>query len=260
MMSEGASGRIASARARTAPAGTASPPHEEVLPGAEVRRGVVREDHYLLQVRQPGQGPGAGALGGGAAQGGDVGGAEEGAGDEQQAGAAALEDVRGLRALEAGVEGDEHRARGDGAEGGDDPLEGVGRPDGDPVAGLDPGGEAGGGRALDALAELGVADADPAVDDGFPVAVAVGGVAHEGGDGAPAEVAAGVGGVGSAGSAGGAGSGPGGPGSVSPYVPSRVPSYVSSRVPSYVSEPLRARAFVHRPPLPAIPVADYPSD
>ena len=52
-------------------------------------------------------------------------------------------------------------------ERGDDPVQGVGRPDGDPVAGLDAGGDAGGRGALDALAELRVTDAGAAVDDGL---------------------------------------------------------------------------------------------
>ncbi len=54
--------------------------------------------------------------------------AQEGAGDEQQACPAAAQYVRRLRALEAGVQRDEHRARRDRAEGRDDPVQGVGGP------------------------------------------------------------------------------------------------------------------------------------
>ncbi len=149
----------------------AVPARQEVLPRAEGVGGVVGEDDDLFQVRQSRQRSGAGALGRGAAQGGDVGGTEEGAGDEEQPGPAALQDVRGLRALETGVEGDEHRAGRDGAEGGDDPLQGVGGPDGHPVAGLGSGGDAGRGGALDAFAELRVTDPGAPVDDGLAVGV-----------------------------------------------------------------------------------------
>ena len=57
---------------------------------------------------------------------------------EEEPGPRRPQDVGRLGPLVAGVERDEHRTGADRPEGGDDPLRAVRRPDGDPVAGLDP--------------------------------------------------------------------------------------------------------------------------
>ena len=160
-------------------AGHRLPGGEEVPPGHEVGGGVVGEHHHLVQVRQSRQRAGPLALLGGAAQRGDVGGAEEGAGDEEQLGAGTAQDIGGLDALEAGVDRDEGGAGRHRAEGGDDPLDGVGRPDRDAVAGRDAGGDTGRGGPLHPLPQLGVRQSGAAVGHGLAGSVALGRRAHQ---------------------------------------------------------------------------------
>ncbi len=104
-------------------------PGEEVVPadGVARRRAAGHDDG--LQVGQ---------LGAGRLDHGEVVGVEEVRHRHQHASPAALEDDRGLGPLEPGVHGDEDGSGLEEAEDGDDPLPGVGRPNGHPVTALDP--------------------------------------------------------------------------------------------------------------------------
>ena len=118
----------AAVRAATSDAGVALGAREEVGPGDRVGGGRAAQHDDLLA---------ATATGLGGAQQLDVVGVEEVGDGEEQLRLGPVEDVRGLGALEARVERDDHPARRVDAERGVHPLGGVRRPDRDPVAGLD---------------------------------------------------------------------------------------------------------------------------
>ena len=105
--------------------------------------------------------------------------------DQHGLGAAAADDVGGLLGLEPGVDRNEHTARGEQPERRDDPLRGVRRPDGDPVALVDAEfGECACG-APDPVDDLGEGEAQRTVDDRLRVAEAVRRAQDHLGDGLP---------------------------------------------------------------------------
>jgi hypothetical protein len=104
--------------------------------------------------------------------------AEEVGDDDQRAGAALLQHVRGLRTLEARVDRHEHAPGPVHAQGGEHPAGAVGRPDRDPVAGPDAEGQHGPHARQHLLLELGEGQPEVAVDERFTVAVQSCGPAH----------------------------------------------------------------------------------
>jgi hypothetical protein len=130
---------------------------EEAGP-ARVPPGVAAKHHDLLQVRRGRPG---------LAQGRRIVEAQEGAHGEEHPGSAPGEDVRRLRAAEAGVQRDQHRADHLQSQGGDHPFVDIGRPDRDPIALGDAARPEGPGRAAGRLRQLGIGQARVAVDEGF---------------------------------------------------------------------------------------------
>ena len=111
---------------------------------------------------------------------------------EQHPGPRGPQDVCRLAPLEAGVDRHEDRARTDHPECGDHPRRRVGRPDPDPVSWLDPYGDRRSRYLERAFGELGEAETEITVDDGFVPAETLGGVCDEAGDRAPPEVPPGI--------------------------------------------------------------------
>src|SRR5205085_2118060 len=131
---------------------------DEIGPSHGVVRRLAPDDHHVLEGGQ------VLALG---FEHGQVVGAEEVGDRQEHLGAALLQDVRRLRALEAGVDGDEHGAGGVQTAERDDPLPHVGHPDGDPVAGLDAEGDEGACRLARRPVQLPEREAHRAVHDLF---------------------------------------------------------------------------------------------
>ena len=116
-------------------------------------------------------------------------GVEEPAYCEQRARLAAREHVRGLGALEAGVDRNEHAAgRGD-AQGGNDPFERVGCPHRDTLAGLDARCDQRTRRVAGHRGQLDEADAPRTADDRVARGIALSGVPNHGGDRRPGHLA-----------------------------------------------------------------------
>jgi hypothetical protein len=109
--------------------------------------------------------------------------AEELAHGEEHPRAALAQHVAGLDTLEAGVERHEHTARRLEPDGGQDPLDDVGRPDGHAVAVAQARGVEGARGAQPRVGELGEAQEDVAVLDGATLPVARGRGLHETRDG-----------------------------------------------------------------------------
>ena len=126
-------------------------------------------------------------------------GAEEPLHGQEDPGSRRPQDVRRLGSLVAGVQRHEHRAGADRAQGRDDPLRAVRRPDGDAVAGVDAVGHhrPGGRRHLLGQSVEGPARRraarSVAIDHGLGVAEAGRGVLDQAGEGPPLEVASGIG-------------------------------------------------------------------
>ena len=133
-----------------------APGRDEVVPADRGRIGLAAQEDRALE-----RGKGHARVG---EQGGVVG-IEEPAHGEERPGAAAVEDVRRLGALEAGVDRHEHAARGSDAERGDDPLRRVGCPHRDPVTRLDARREQGAGGIVHEAAQRCEVDPAVAVDD-----------------------------------------------------------------------------------------------
>ncbi len=142
----GSSGPIDARRASRSAPETASPRARKSSQPTIVRVGVTGQQDRLLEVGQGNAG---------FREQGRVVGVEEPAHGEEGARAAAGEDERGLRTLEARVDRDEHAPGRRDTERGDDPLERVRRPHRDPVAALDPGRDERPGGAVDQGRELG---------------------------------------------------------------------------------------------------------
>jgi hypothetical protein len=100
----------------------------------------------------------------------------------QDPGAALAQHVAGLRPLEARVERDENGSGGLQADGRDDPLGDVGRPDADPVSGLDARGAERARGSQPRVRQLGEGEPDVFVFDGALLGVARGRRLHESGD------------------------------------------------------------------------------
>ena len=133
---------------------------EELVPCDGAGGRLAPEDDDVLEVGEPV------ALG---AQQIDVVGVEEAGDGEQEPGPALGQDVGGLGALEAGVEGDEHGAGRMQAHQGHQPLPDIRRPDGDAVARLHAGGHEGPRRPVAGGGQVGEAHAHVAVDHRFTV-------------------------------------------------------------------------------------------
>ena len=163
--------------------------------------------------------------------------AEEAAHREQGTGARPGEHVGGLGALEAGVERHQGGARSDQTQRGDDPLGHVGGPHRHPVAGVDAGRHGGAGHPQGVAFELGEAQPDVAVGHGFGVPEPGGGVGHQAGDRAPAQVAAGILGFGRS------------TGRVASRTAGRIASRTAGRIASRTAGPGRSPPTRHRLPL-----------
>ncbi len=98
------------------------------------------------------------------------------AGDgHQDAGPAPQQQIGRLGTLEPGVDGNQHPARGEDPERGNDPLDAVGRPDRHPFTRHQAGGGQSGGEVAAGLAELRVRETRGAVTNGDSVSVPLGG-------------------------------------------------------------------------------------
>ncbi len=116
-------------------------------------------------------------------------GAEEGRDGDEQAGAAARQDLADLGRLEPRVDRDEHGAGLEGAESGDDPLGAVEGPDGDAVAGIRARRDEGRCEGVGLGGQLPVGAAGGSVDDGELVAEPGDGAGDHGRDARPGPVA-----------------------------------------------------------------------
>ena len=115
-------------------------------------------------------------------------GAQEAADRDQGLCAGAAHDVGGLTALESCVQRDQDRATPQQAKRRKHPLGAVGRPDGDPVTGLDPRRHEGPGVAVHLLPQLREGQPHVTVDERLRGSVAPRGILHQPGNGAPDQV------------------------------------------------------------------------
>ena len=126
-------------------------------------------------------------------------GAEEALHGEEHPGPGLAQDVGGLGPLEPGVQRHEHGAGAHRAQGGDHPLGAVRRPDGHPVATVDPVGHDGPGGRGHLLGQLvegqpgGGAAGTVHVDQRLGLPEAGGGILDQAGDGPPLEIPSGIG-------------------------------------------------------------------
>ncbi|MNF86991.1 hypothetical protein D3C84_694450 [compost metagenome] len=109
--------------------------------------------------------------------------AEELADAEQQARAAAAQDIGGLGALQTGAQRHQHHTSHQAAEGGDYPALTVGRPYRHPLAGLQTEGQQGTSGFTGALLQLGIGQLQAVVVDGDTFAIAAHGLGQGCGDG-----------------------------------------------------------------------------